>query len=359
MAVTAEAATVAPVGAAAPRVTAIVLAHRSEPLLERAVSSIIHSWGVDVDVVVVDNGCTDGGVDRVASLPNVRIERPEGNLGFAEGCNRGAADAQGDLLAFVNSDAVVDPDALANLSRVARRPDVGIASASLRLADDPARLNSAGNELHYLGFCWCGGLEHPAAEYAEERQVAAATGAAMMLRRETWHELGGFTPEYFAYHEDTDLSLRCWQRGLAVVYVPDAIVVHRYGSPRTATKMYLLERNRLITLLTTFEFPTILLLTPVLVAVEVGILGLAVREGWARSKVAGWWWLLRHRRWLEERRRGVQATRRRRDRDLAPHLADRLPTDVVNIPPPAQAVDRLFAAYWRRVVCRAMSTNSL
>lgn len=360
MAVTAtEAATVPSVETAAPRVTAIVLAHGSEPLLEPCVTALTNSSGVEVDVVVVDNGCTDGGVDRVASLLNVRIDRPGRNLGFAEGCNRGADDAKGDLLAFVNSDAVVDPDALAELARVARRPDVGIASASLRLADDPALLNSAGNELHYLGFCWCGGLQHPAAEFAEERMVAAATGAAMMLRRETWSELGGFAPEYFAYHEDTDLSLRCWQRGLAVVYVPDAIVVHRYGSPRTPTKMYLLERNRLITLLTTFELPTLVLLTPVFVAVELAILGLAVREGWAHSKVAGWWWLLRHRRWLEERRRTVQATRRRRDRDLAPRLASRLPTEIVNIPPSAQAVDRLFAGYWRRVVCRAMRTNSL
>jgi GT2 family glycosyltransferase len=342
-----------------PRVTAVVLAYGDEPLLEDAVRAVRRSEAVDVDVVVVDNGCTDGGVTRVASLPRVRIERPGRNLGFAAGCNRGAADAEGDLVAFVNSDAVVDSQALARLARVAQRPEVGIASASLRLADDPALLNSAGNELHYLGFCWCGGLGHPAEEFADERPVAAATGAAMMLRRETWRDLGGFSPEYFAYHEDTDLSLRSWLLGLAVVYVPDALVVHQYGSPRTPTKMYFLERNRLITLLTIFEMPTLLLLAPVLLAVEIAVLGLAVREGWARSKVAGWWWLLGHRHWLAARRHKIQAARRRRDADVAPRLASRLPTGVVAIPRPAQAVDRLFAAYWRAVVRRAMRTNSL
>jgi GT2 family glycosyltransferase len=181
----------------------------------------------------------------------------------------------------------------------------------------------------------------------------------MMMRRETWRDLGGFSPEYFAYHEDTDLSLRSWLLGLAVVYVPDALVVHEYGSPRTPTKMYLLERNRLITLLTTFEVPTLLLLLPVLLPVEIAVLALAVREGWARSKLAGWWWLVRHRRWLAVRRRQIQGARRRRDADVAPRLASRLPTEVVAIPRPAQAIDRLFAVYWRAVVRRAMRTNSL
>ncbi|HEV2309910.1 MAG TPA: glycosyltransferase family 2 protein [Acidimicrobiia bacterium] len=356
---TADATRATPAPDTPPRVTAIVLAYGSEPLLEDAVRALVDSEGVTVDVVVVDNGCTDGGVDKVAALPGVRVERPDRNLGFAEGCNRGAALATGDLLAFVNSDAVADHQALAALARVAQRPEVGIASASLRLTEDPALLNSAGNEVHYLGFCWCGGLRHPATEYAEERLVAAATGAAMMLRRDVWRELGGFVPEYFAYHEDTDLSLRCWQQGLEVVYVPDAVVAHRYASGRPAAKLYLLERNRLITVFTTFQASTLVLLTPVLVAVELGVLGLAVRERWATKKLAGWWWLLRHLRWLRGRRRQVQAARARPDAYVAARLASRLPSEAVPIPPAAQAVDRVFAAYWRSVVRRAMRTNSL
>jgi GT2 family glycosyltransferase len=173
----------------------------------------------------------------------------------------------------------------------------------------------------------------------------------MVLRREVWRDLDGFAPEYFAYHEDTDLSLRCWQHGLAVVYVPDAVVVHRYASGRSKAKFYLLERNRLITLFTTFEGPTLLALLPLVVAVELGVLALAVREGWARRKLAGWWWLVRHGRW--------QAARKAPDRAIAPRLASRLPSEVVEIPRAAQSIDRLFAGYWRWVARRVMSTNSL
>ena len=335
-----------------------MLAYGAEPLLETAVRALLASRSVETEVIVVDNGCTDGGVDRIATLPRVQIERPSRNLGFAGGCAWGAAAAHGDLLALVNADAVVDPDALARMAAVAERPDVAIASASLRLADAPALLNSAGNEVHFLGFSWCGGLGQPAAAFATERDVTAATGAAMMMRRAVWEDLGGFEERYFAYHEDTDLSLRAWQRGLRVVFVPDAEVLHRYEFARNPDKWYLVERNRLITVLTTFERRTLVRLAPLLIVTELGVLGVALVQGWGRRKVEGWAWIVRNRRWLADRRRGVQACRRRSDRELGALFATRLPPEYLGVPRVARLVDRLFARYWRSVV-RVTATNSL
>ena len=71
-------------------------------------------------------------------------------------------------------------------------------------------------------------------------------GAAMVLRRELWDELGGFEPRYFAYHEDVELCRRCWHRGLELVNVPGAVAVHRYEFGREPSKVYLSERNRLL-----------------------------------------------------------------------------------------------------------------
>jgi GT2 family glycosyltransferase len=347
-----------PSTAATHRVSAIVLAYGAEPLLETAVRALLASRAVEMEVIVVDNGCTDGGVQRVAALPGVRVERPAENLGFAAGCDWGAATARGDLLAFVNGDAVAAPEALERLAAIAERPDVAIASASLRLADDPTLLNSAGNVVHFLGFSWCGGFGQPATAFAEERDVTAATGAAMMLRRTVWEGLGGFEGRYFAYHEDTDLSIRAWQRGLRVVFVPDAEVVHRYEFARNPDKWYLAERNRLITVLSTFEGRTLALLAPLLVLTELGMLGVALRRGWAQRKVAGWIWIARHWRWLARRRRSVQASRQRSDRELAGLFATRLDTEYVGVPRVVRPVEWLFARYWDFVV-RHTATNSL
>jgi GT2 family glycosyltransferase len=329
-----------------PTVTVVVLAWQDEPWLERAVSSALASQGVTADVVLVDNGCTTDDVERLGQRHGVTVLRPGRNLGFAGGCVAGAAVATGTYLALLNSDAELAPDALRRLAEVAADPGVGIATASVRLADDPARLNSAGNPLHVLGLSWAGGLGEPASAHARPADVACASGAGLLLRRDLWEDLGGFAPEYFAYLEDAELSWRCWQRGLRVVYVPDAVVVHRYEFSRHPRKSYLLERNRLLLLLTAHEARTLALLAPPLLALELALTALAVGQGWGRQKAQGWWWLLRHAGWVRARRARLQAERTRRDRELADLLTTRLTTSAVPLPVGTGALSALLGLWW-------------
>jgi GT2 family glycosyltransferase len=327
----------------------VVVAFGAEPVLPACVRSILASVDVDVDVVVVDNGCTDGAVEAVRTLPRVQVLDPGRNLGFDEACNLAVASSDGALVALVNFDAVVDPHAIARLARVAAEEDVGIATASLRFADDPARINSAGNEIHFLGYSWCGALGEPASAHTERRDVASASGAAMVVRRVVWEQLGGFAPEFFMYYEDPELSLRCWRMGLRVVFVPDAIVVHRYEFGRNAPKMYLVERNRLIAMLTLFESRTLACLAPVMIGVELAMFVLAVRQGWAGAKVRGWVWLVRHRAWLRRRREQLAAERTVPDSAIAPLLATRLTEGSMDLPQFLRPFDAALAAYWRFV----------
>jgi GT2 family glycosyltransferase len=342
------------------RVDVVIPAWGDDPWLERSVDSILASTGVDAAAIVVDNGNDAVTINRLAGRPRVTIVRPGTNLGFAGGCNAGAgaaaAEPTSDVVAFLNQDAILEPEALAALAEVAMRPDVGIASASVRLADDPDRLNSAGNPVHFLGFCWSGAYGEPAANYRVEADIASAAGAAMALRRTVWDAVGGFAEEYFAYHEDTELSTRVRQRGLRVVYVPTAVVTHRYHFSRNAAKWYLLERNRLVFVLTTYERRTLLLVAPAALAVEVGMLLVAARAGWLRPKLKGWVWLVRHRKWVGERRRRLQAERVVGDRALAPRLATRFDAANMGIPGWIGPLDAGLAAYWwlaRRMLRRS------
>jgi GT2 family glycosyltransferase len=333
-------------------VTAIIVGFGAEELLPEAVRSVLASRDVEVEVVLVDNGCTDGGVDAVRDLPGVAVIDPGRNLGLDEACNIAVAAASGEFVALVNSDAVAEPDALARLVAAAADPGVGIATASLRLYDRPDRMNSAGNEIHFLGFSWCGGLDQPASEFTEGRDVASASGAAMVMRRELWTSLGGFPSEFFMYYEDPDLSLRCWRAGLRVVFVPGAIVLHRYESGRNPMKTYFIERNRLITMLTQLEPRTLALLMPAIIAVELAVLALAWRQGWGAAKVRGWWWLVRHRRWLRERRAVLASERVVGDGSIAPLLATRLTEANIDIPAALEPLDAALEVYWKAV--RAM-----
>src|ERR1019366_4340494 len=103
-------------------VTAVILAYGAEPWLQDAVRAALASTDVDIDVVVVDNGCTSHAIGKVKGLDRVRVITSETNSGFSGGCDRGAAEAHGEYLAFVNSDAIVAPAALSRLAEVASEP---------------------------------------------------------------------------------------------------------------------------------------------------------------------------------------------------------------------------------------------
>jgi GT2 family glycosyltransferase len=335
-----------PPEASRPTVSAVVLAYRDEPWLEKAVYALLDSDDADVEVILVDNGCTDGAVDRLRDVDRVVHVGDGHNLGFSGGCNLGAAAAHGDYLALVNGDLLVEPSTLARLVDVAADETVGIAAGSVRLADDPELLNTAGNEIHFLGFSWVGHFGEPAAREAHARDVAGAMGALALLRRRVWEDLGEFEDRYFAFHEDAELSWRCWQRGLRVRYVPDAIGVHRYEFDRVAGKLYLAERNRLLFVLTCWETRTLAVLFPAFLAVELAVTAAAWRGGWLRQKVDGWRWLLTHAGWVRARRRHLQARRDVPDRELAARWTAHLDARNFPIPPALRPLDQLLAGYW-------------
>jgi GT2 family glycosyltransferase len=327
-----------------PNVTAIILAWGEEPILEECVLSVLASTGVDADVVLVDNGCTSDSVKRLTGTPGVTVLEPGENLGFAGGCNYGAAGATGDVLAFINGDAVVRPDALSKLA-AALVDDVGLTTASLRLYDDENTMNSAGNPVHYLGLSWAGGLGRPASEFTEMTDVTSATGAATVCRADRFAALGGFCEPMFAYCEDTELSLRCWQRGWRVVFVPDAVVLHHYQFSRNTNKMYLLERNRLFLVFTLFSARMLAVVLLPLIALELAVLAAAVSQGWAKSKVAGWWWLVRNTGLIRERRREVRGAQVVPDKVIAGLLTGDFDPGVPGAAPP-KLLQRASHAYW-------------
>jgi len=331
----------------APRVTAVVLAYGAEPWLAQAVRAVLDSAGVDVDVVLVDNGATGDAVDKLRDLPGVRVVEPGANTGYTGGCRLGAAAATGDFLAFVNSDAIVSPHALARLTAVAAEPGVGAAMGSIRLGEQPDLINTAGNPLHFAGLSWAGGNGEPAGAYSVRRSVASVSGCCFVMRRTLWEELGGFAEEYFAYHEDTELSLRLWQRGLSVEYVPDAVVAHHYEFSRNELKLYLLERNRLATLLTTYQARSLAVLAPMLLLTEAAMVAAAAGGGWLRPKVRGWAWLWRHRAWLRERRRLLQRERTVPDRAVAAQMTARFDPTNIEAPPGIGVYNTIAAVYWR------------
>jgi GT2 family glycosyltransferase len=303
----------------------IVVAYQSGDALARCLESLAGE-----DVIVVDNDAD--------------------NVGFGAGCNRGARETDADILVFVNPDTVVQAGAVQALERALEAPDVGVVQARLRLLERPELLNSSGNVVHVSGLAWPGGYGDLADTLTQPREIGYASGAAFAIRADVFRELGGFTEEFFLYQEDLELCWRARLHGLRVLVVPDADVLHDYVLERPGRqKEYYLERNRLIFVGTAFSARLLLLLAPVLLAVEAGIVLLSWRQGWLREKVRGWGWLLRHGSWLAAHRRETQALRRSSDRELAHFLTPVLDPRMLALPSGVAALNGLVALWWRGV----------
>lgn len=330
----------------APTVGVVVLAWQAQPYLADCIASILDSTGVDIRIALVDNGCHAEDLDAVPDDERIRGIAPGRNTGFAGGCNLGVEALGTEFVALVNSDCIVAPDALALLVAEASRPGVGPVMAGIRLAEPPHLINSAGNPVHLIGLSWAGDMNRPETR-TEPYDVTGASGACVLMLGSVWKTLGGFDEEYFAYLEDTDMSLRAWRLGLAVRCVPAAIALHHYEFSRNPFKMYLLERNRLMMISTLWSRRALVLLAPVLLVSEVLLAGYAVSAGWGGGKVRGWVWLWRHRHHIAERRRMVQAECREPDAVWMQHLTADFDPSAIGPPPVTRIANAVIHTYWR------------
>lgn len=322
-------------------IAVIVVGYGPEPLLAACLDAVLADLGPDDELVLVDNGITEP-----PTISGVRSIRSSKNGGYAAGCALGVDSTDRDVLVFLNSDAVLRPGAVASLAQACAVDGVGLATGKLLLADRPDRVNSAGNPVHLTGLSWAGGFGEPAAAHDTQGDVASVSGGLFACRRDVWAQLDGMDEGYFMYHEDTDLSLRCHLAGLRVVYCPDAVALHAYDFSRNSAKMYLLERNRFLTVLADFPNHLLLRVLPVIVLLEPMYLAIALRDGWGREKVRSWGWLLRHTGTVRARRRRVQA--QVRDAHALDALLSPVVTQTQLDPPRALTLlNRVLTRYWR------------
>jgi GT2 family glycosyltransferase len=210
------------------------------------------------EVLMVDNFSTDGSVDYINhNFPEVKIIKLEKNLGFAKANNIGANNAKGDYLFFVNQDTVLDRNCLSELvQRMQSDPAIGICGCKIMYWNEKNVINSTGLIANKICFVWDrGSFELDQGQYDDQNEVLSVCGAAMLIRKDLFLDLGGFDVKYFMYYEDLDLGIRAWLFGSKVVYVPEAIVYHKmqYDHANQYHFQYIDHRNRLRAILKAFS----------------------------------------------------------------------------------------------------------
>jgi GT2 family glycosyltransferase/glycosyltransferase involved in cell wall biosynthesis len=213
----------------------------------------------DLEVVVVDNASDDGSAESLAArFPDALVLPLTENIGFAGGCNRGAAVATGEYLAFLNNDAKPDPGWLRAAAAVLRE-DSTIGCVASRVLDWEGKtvdFVAAALSFYGHGFKLHVGADDSSA-YGGDTDVLFASGAAMVTPATVFRAVGGFDERYFMFFEDVDLGWRMWLLGYRVRYVASSLVFHRHHRSMEQYgpwwEQYLLERNALFTIYKNYD----------------------------------------------------------------------------------------------------------
>lgn len=200
----------------AERVAVILVTHNSASVIAEAIQSLPKG----VDVIAVDNASDDATISVLNDL-GVQVCPSTTNIGFGRACNLGAGKTGREFLLFLNPDAVLQAGALDELVSAA---DVHPRAAAL----NPRILRPDGSQFFRVRSHLFPQTLRSARVYPTgDQSVSVLSGAAFLMRRETFETLGGFDPAIFLYCEDDDLGLRIQNAGWQVRYVHDAIVMHQ------------------------------------------------------------------------------------------------------------------------------------
>jgi N-acetylglucosaminyl-diphospho-decaprenol L-rhamnosyltransferase len=216
-------------------VDTIIVNFRTKELTLDAARSVLSEPETN-SVIVVENGSGDGSRewlrDQLAGSPGANVVDAEKNLGFGGGNNLGGRAATAEYVFLLNSDATLEPGGLAPLVKCLENPSVGVVAPAVVLANGYQVQPDAQGIFPTPGAI----LSRRAAKQIDSLEPDWVTGAAMMMRRTEFLDLGGFDENLFMYLEDVDLCKRYRDRGLRVVRELSSKVIHLGGGSKESTR---------------------------------------------------------------------------------------------------------------------------
>lgn len=236
------------------KITTIIVNYNAGHLLRECVDSLA-KCPLGVEIVIVDNASTDGSLEHLEELSQVRMIRNRINTGFAAACNKGLAVAAADYVLFLNPDCSFQPGALAALLESLRSdarvgmvggllvsPDGTEQGGGRRAVPTPWRSFVRAFGLNRFSDRWPKLFfdfhlhKQPLPEYPIE--VEAISGACMLVKREAMEDIGGWDEGYFLHCEDLDWCMRFRQKGWKVLFVPAARITHALGACSRARPIF-------------------------------------------------------------------------------------------------------------------------
>ncbi|MFB9844730.1 glycosyltransferase family 2 protein [Mucilaginibacter ginsenosidivorans] len=250
-----------------PKVAIVILNWNGVKYLRDFLPSVLTSIWPNLDIVVGDNGSTDGSIEFLTqNYPTIRIIKNDQNYGFTGGYNRVLEKVDADYFILLNSDVEVHPGWIEPvISLMESDPLIAAAAPKIKAFADKDHFEhagAAGGFIDVYGYPFCRGrmfyeIEQDKGQYQQSGEIFWASGAAMFVKKKYWVEAGGFDDRFFAHMEEIDLCWRLKNMGYKVVYCAESEVYHVGGgtlNTENPFKTFLNFRNNLLLLRNNLSF---------------------------------------------------------------------------------------------------------
>ena len=300
------------------KVTIAVITYNGEHLLEECLSAVKSQDYPEYETMLVDNSSTDGSVDMVREkFPEVRILQMDENRGPNPARNVAIIKSDTSYTLLVDDDAVLTPQCLRILMKTMKKySNIAICNPRIILYDDRTRIQYDGSRLYYIGAVIARNSGASIQQACKTTiPVSVVSGLTMLVERDKALQIGLFDEDFFFGWDDADFSLRMTISGFKCLHVPQAVVYHKLKK-RGLSKAFYQIRNRWYLILKSYSSRTLLLLWPILLVYELGLLLFLTMEGvlfeYLKANLA----VIKNLGMLMKKRRKIQALKKISDGEV-------------------------------------------
>lgn len=262
-----------------PLFSIIIVNMNGKRYLERCLASVLSNNYPHYEVIIVDNGSTDGSIPYIKTkfaqyMHKIRIVALDKNYGPAKARNEGVKISRAEYLGFLDNDTRVDKNWIRAAKKcLSSNQKIGIVQCKLMLMRERRKIDYLGEYLGNFGFL-VSVAEHgelDKGQYRQQTRILAAKSAGMFIKKKSFEKIGGFDEDYFIFVEETDLGWRGWLAGYEVVFCPDSVVYHHFSASKEIFNQefnnFLVRfhgtKNYILTLYKNLELKNLLLILPV------------------------------------------------------------------------------------------------
>ncbi|MDH5266126.1 MAG: glycosyltransferase family 2 protein [Candidatus Bathyarchaeota archaeon] len=298
-----------------PLVSIIVLNFNGRSVLCECLKSVFKTNYSNFEVIVVDNGSTDGSCAMInKGFLNVQVIKNQENFGYSKGNNIGILGSKGEFIVLLNNDTIVHPSWLSKLLIGAKLNPECFYQPKILFAESKI-INSAGNLIQLFGFAFPRGIGEPdTGQYDKKCEISYASGACVLASKRLIKKIGLLDEGFFTFYEDVNWGWRALMLGHKSIYVPSAVIYHRWGSSwgniMSSKKFFFVERSRLATVFRNYSLCTLVNAFPLLLFIELLVLLYSLMNGFASEKIRSYSDILKNRKIILGQRIELQKKRK-------------------------------------------------